>query len=86
MKIDFTVKKNVGEGIRVHKKPEEQIAQQRITFKMTKKQRSILYTYCKDFDLSVSEVVRTALAEYFTKTGYNPIPDEPQDDRQIKMF
>jgi len=86
MSIDFTVKKNFGIGIKLHVKPEEQKAEQRITFKMTKTQRSILYTYCAENDLSVSEVVRTALAEYFNKMGYNPIQDEPQDDRQIKMF
>lgn len=86
MKIDFTVKKNVEAGVKVFKKPEDQKGNQRITFKLTKKQRSILFAYCEENGLSVSEIVRTSLQDYFEKVGYSPQVDQVDDDKQMKMF
>lgn len=86
MKIDFTIKSNIQQGIGLVRKPEDQNGSQRITFLMTKKQRSILSSYCLDNEFTFSDVIRMALSDYFEKVGYNPNLDEPQDDRQIKMF
>lgn len=86
MKIDFTVKRNVEKGVSRYRKAEDQKGNQRLTFLMTKKQRSILFDYCNEKGLYLSEVIRIALNDYFEKVGYVIPPDPVEDKRQLKMF
>jgi hypothetical protein len=85
MKTDWSIKPNFEKGIRIHSKPDDQQGVERIAFKMSKKQRSVLSSYCQETGLSISNVMRTALQLYFDQSGYNP-PEQTEDSNQLKLY
>ncbi len=85
-KMDWNVTRNVGQGIRVHAKPENELSKERTTFMLKKNQREFLNAYCQQSGLSLSEVIRFALQDYFEKVGFRFETGNDEDSRQLKMF
>lgn len=84
--MDWSIKRNVGPGERIHSLPKDQHGVERITFKLNKYQRSVLDAYCQESGVKVSDVVRSALQMYFDHIGYVPPADHSGDSNQLKLY
>jgi hypothetical protein len=87
MKPDFSLKRNFAKGIRIHKTPDKEKVKERTVFLLSKAQRTALNSYCAQSGMSMSDVVRIALNDYFEKVNFHfEDPEDNGNKDQLKMF
>lgn len=88
MSTDWTVKRNYGgeTGYLFQVKPTKEKAKERITFLTTEKQKEVIKAYSKKTGIQLSEIIRTALSDYFLKIGFDLPSDQINDPNQLKIF
>lgn len=86
MKKLWKVTKNYGDGLAIYAKSPELCARIRTTFLSTKQQKAMIDGYCQKTGMTLTDLIRTALSEYFDRVGFD-LPENSQDDQnQLKMF